>query len=279
MARTIVIGDVHGLLRELQELMGILRLRADDRVVFLGDLVDKGPHGPEVVRYVRENGWECLLGNHEEVALRWLRHEEMIAAKRAASPGQQVAGNPMKRGPEVTGEWLRLSSEDVAWLRSLPLVTDLGGGTVAVHAGFLPGVAIAKQHPNDLVRMRWVDVGRHKMVPMEKSPDGIQCPAGARFWMEMWDGSEGVIYGHVVHTLDIPRVDIRRGGARAWCYGIDTGGVHGGRLTAMVLNDEASAPEIVQVNADKVYVPFGIHGNGKDPPPQNGSTSSSPSGI
>lgn len=282
MARTIVIGDIHGLLRELQELIGRLDLQASDRVVFLGDLVDKGPSGPEVVRYVRENGWECLLGNHEEMCLRWLKHEDTIAAKRAEAPKLQVAGNPMKKSPEVTEEWLRLSSVDVAWLRSLPIVKDLGGGTVAVHAGFLPGIPIERQHSNDMIRMRWVDLVRRKMVPMEKSPDGLQCPAGAQFWMELWDGPQGVIYGHVVHTLDIPRVDIRSGGVRAWCYGIDTGGVHGGRLTAMVLNDEVSAPEIVQVNADRIYVPFGIHGNGKDPPPvssSNGSLSSSPSGI
>ena len=105
------------------------------------------------------------------------------------------------------------------------------------------------------------------MVPMEKSPDGSATPAGCNFWMESWDGPQGVVYGHVVHTLDVPRVDIRPGGVRAWCYGIDTGGVHGGRLTALVLKDETAAPDIVQVAAHREYVKFGIHGTGKDSAP------------
>lgn len=257
MPRTIVIGDVHGLLDELRRLIDTLRLEGSDRVVFLGDLVDKGPYGPEVVRYVRESGWECLLGNHEEVALRWLRHEE----RRAVDPKYI---NPMARGPELTSEWLRLSQEDVAWLRSLPVVADLGGGMLAVHAGFMPRVPVANQDRNHILRLRWVDDKTGKHVSMDKSPDGIQVPEGTSPWMEVWDGPQGVVYGHVVHTLDVPRVDIRPGGARAWCYGIDTGGVHGGRLTALVLRDGAfNAPEIVQVRANRVYVPMGLHGNGK----------------
>ncbi len=257
--RTIVIGDVHGILNELRELFDALRVEPSDRVVFLGDLVDKGPEGPEVVRFVRENGYECILGNHEEMAIRWLKHDEAGKAT-----GKK---NPMKKGPDVYEEWLRLSPEDVAWLRHLPLTLYLGGNLIAAHAGFLPRVALADQHPNDIVRMRWVDLARNKMAPMEKSPDGLAVPPGCRTWTEIWDGVEGVVYGHVVHTLNVPRVDIRPGGPRSWCYGIDTGGVHGGRLTALVLKDDVSAPEVVQVDVPTVYVKFGAHGNGKDPLP------------
>jgi len=258
MPRTIIIGDIHGMLDELRRLIDLVRPDRSDRVIFLGDLVDKGPDGPGVVRYVRESGWDSLLGNHEEVALRWLRHEE----RRADEP---TYVNPMRRGPELTSEWLRLTREDVAWLRSLPVVVDLGD-MLAVHAGFMPRVPIKDQDRNHVLRLRWVDDLTGKHVAMEKSPDGIQVPQGSRPWMEVWDGSQGVVYGHVVHGLAMPRVDIRPGGARAWCYGIDTGGVHGGRLTALILKDATSAPEIVQVNADRAYVPFGIHGNGKNAP-------------
>jgi hypothetical protein len=256
MPRTIVFGDIHGMLDELRRLIDALKVEQEDRLVFLGDLIDKGPDSQGVVQFVRENGWKCLKGNHEETALRWLRHEE----KHAANPKYE---NPMKIGPDRFAPWLTLKPEDVAWLRTLPVTADLGGGTIAVHAGFMPRIPIDKQEKNHILRLRWVDDTTGKPVPMDRSPDGIKVPEGTHPWMEVWDGPQGVVYGHVVHTLDVPRVDIRPGGVRAWCYGIDTGGVHGGRLTALVFADETSAPQIVQVNADRVYVPFGIHGNGK----------------
>lgn len=262
MPRTVVIGDIHGMLAELRELLDAAKVWRGDRVVFLGDLIDKGPEGPEVVSFVRRAGYECVLGNHEEKALRWLKHEEVRLAKIAANPKQQAPANPMKPWGGSEDAWRVLSPEDVEWLRTLPMTIDLGGNMVAVHAGFLPRTPIAKQHKNDMCRMRWIDPVKNKMVSMDKSPDGIATPEGSRFWMELWDGQEGVVYGHVVHTLDAPRVDVRPGGPRTWCYGIDTGGVHGGKLTALVLRDETADPEIVQVDAKRTYVPFGIHGNG-----------------
>ncbi len=261
--RTIVIGDTHGLLEELQELLEALQVLKGDRVVFLGDFVDTGPYGPAVVRFVREGaltqGWEAVLGNHEEKMLRWLKHD--ATRKDTGKP------NPMNVPESYSDEWLKLSPEEVAWLRALPLTLDLGGNLIAAHAGFMPGVPMAKQASNDILRLRWVDIVRKKAVPMEKSPDGIQTPPGSKCWMELWDGQQGVVYGHVVHTLNVPRVDMRPGGVRSWCYGIDTGGVHGGRLTALVLKDDVSAPEIVQVDGKKAYVPFGTYGNGKSPSP------------
>jgi hypothetical protein len=49
----ILIGDVHGCLTELQALICRIAPGADDTLVFLGDLVDKGPESPGVVRWVR----------------------------------------------------------------------------------------------------------------------------------------------------------------------------------------------------------------------------------
>lgn len=75
MARLVVIGDVHGCIEELEALLARVRLVASDRVVFLGDLVDRGPESAAVVRLARtvcaaRLGSTCLLGNHEMKLLR-----------------------------------------------------------------------------------------------------------------------------------------------------------------------------------------------------------------
>lgn len=243
--RTIVIGDVHGCLREAQALVEKVRFdRTVDRLVFVGDLVDKGPDGPGVVRFVRELGAECVAGNHEEKALRWLKHE----ARRAADPKYK---NPMKTTEAVQYEpWSRLSVEDVAWLASLPTSIDLGNGLMVVHAGFLPSVPLVDQYANDIMRVRWIDTATRKSVSLDKSPDGFSPPPGAVPWMLTWDGPCGVVYGHVVHGLEGPRVDVTPNGT---CYGIDTGCVHGGHLTAAVFTDGSAVPEFVQVRAFEQY--------------------------
>jgi predicted MPP superfamily phosphohydrolase len=77
-SRYILIGDVHGCLTELQALLGRIAPRLDDTLVFLGDLVDKGPESPAVVRWVRHLStlYRVVLieGNHEEKHRRWRQH-------------------------------------------------------------------------------------------------------------------------------------------------------------------------------------------------------------
>jgi Calcineurin-like phosphoesterase len=63
--RVIVIGDVHGCLEELQELIRQADYRPGDLLLFLGDLVAKGPDSVGVVRMARELGGITVRGNHE----------------------------------------------------------------------------------------------------------------------------------------------------------------------------------------------------------------------
>ena len=48
MSRTIVIGDIHGALKALDQLLFKIALQNHDRIIFLGDYVDRGIHGLEV---------------------------------------------------------------------------------------------------------------------------------------------------------------------------------------------------------------------------------------
>lgn len=71
--RTWAIGDVHGCADALNALLDRLRLRAVDRVVFLGDLIDRGPDSRQVVESVMALRQRCevvlLRGNHEQLLL------------------------------------------------------------------------------------------------------------------------------------------------------------------------------------------------------------------
>jgi len=74
-SRTFAIGDVHGCALTLQHLLfKIIRLRKDDRIFMLGDLIDRGPRSKEVIdtlMKLRDSGYfvKSIRGNHEEMLL------------------------------------------------------------------------------------------------------------------------------------------------------------------------------------------------------------------
>ncbi|HXV80579.1 MAG TPA: metallophosphoesterase family protein, partial [Candidatus Binatia bacterium] len=71
--RCYVIGDIHGCLDELRSLVKHLPLEPGDRLVFLGDYVDRGPNSKGVLNYILELQQRsdleiiCLKGNHEDM--------------------------------------------------------------------------------------------------------------------------------------------------------------------------------------------------------------------
>ncbi len=239
MGATLLCGDVHGCIDELDELVRTVGPGVE--VIGLGDLIDRGPDPVGVVRRSRENSWKSIAGNHEDKALRWLRHE---AVRR--STGKK---NPMRKVPEDRkAEWEALSQDDVAWLRSMPVSLPPAEGWWAVHAGFEPGVVLEEQETERMLRVRFVDPITGMMVPYR---DGsLDQPEGTVYWTRRWAGPGNVVYGHAVHSKLDPRVDACDGG---WtCYGIDTGCCFGGRLTGMLLKD-GGCHEFVQVQAKSEY--------------------------
>lgn len=71
--RLIAIGDIHGCLRELKELLEIIKPTPDDRLIFMGDYIDRGPDSVGVVKYLFTEKTELnsvkLMGNHEALFL------------------------------------------------------------------------------------------------------------------------------------------------------------------------------------------------------------------
>jgi bis(5'-nucleosyl)-tetraphosphatase (symmetrical) len=243
-ARTFIVGDVHGCLQELKELLHVAgHRRGTDRLILLGDMIDRGPESAGVLRFAREVNADCILGNHEEKHLRWRRHERVLTAT-----GKR---NPMEPFPEVKlVTHASLAEEDWSFLEGLPHYLDVAPGVVAVHAGLEPSVAFASQRPNVLLRCRWIDRTKNRMASLDQDEPDLKQPPNSDFWTARWDGPESVIYGHHVHSKDYP--DCAMTPAGAMCAGIDTGCCFGGRLTG-VLFEGATVVDVIHVEAGTEY--------------------------
>lgn len=234
--RTIVIGDVHGCLDELIDLINLVGYRrGKDELVFVGDLVDRGPDSVGVVKYVQRIGAKCILGNHEEKFIRYKNHE----LRKLKDPKYK---NPMRFGEDKQRTYIGLNDEDFAFLSSLPLWRQLNCGWVAVHAGFIPGISLVDQPANACLRARYLD--KYSLQTKSLGKDFKQ-PENSIAWWNAWTGPEYVIYGHNVHSLERPLLGDHS-------LGIDTGVCFGGRLTAAVFYNKEKF-EIAQVKAKYVY--------------------------
>ena len=216
MPRTIAIGDVHGCAREFEELLKKLKLSKGDRVVQVGDLVNRGPDSHDVIQLAQEYGVESILGNHE---LRLLRYKHN---------GRK---SQLKEYDRSTLEQLTRSDWD--YLEKLPEHRfGPDKNTVFVHGGFLPSEPWQNQNIDTITTIQVIDRSGN---PAKRSdaPDGSP-------WAEKWHGKPFVIYGHTPR----PKVLSRPGS-----IGIDTGCVYGGHLTAYIVESQ----KLLQVPARKAY--------------------------
>jgi len=230
MARTIVIGDVHGCAAELDKLLAKLAPSGDDTVTFVGDLVARGPDSRKVLRMVRKLGARVVRGNHEERLLGG------HAARRAGAP-------PPKLGKTHQALLEELDDEDWAMLEALPLSIDLPDGLRIVHAGVVPGVSFEAQDPYLLTHLRSI------------ADDGTPSVKWGTPWGARYTGPPHVVFGHNARKHPQLHPD---------ATGLDTGCVYGGALTALVLARGAPMPPpatrrdvLVSVTAKKAYSDYG----------------------
>lgn len=227
MSRTVIVGDVHGCVRELEDLLSYVGFCAEDRLVFVGDLIVRGPKPHEVLTLARSLKALAVRGNHEDRLLRWRR------AKRT--------GTPMKIGSVTRRTAEALKSRDWEYLEAMPLWLDLPShGVRIVHAGVVPGVPIEQQHTRHLMYLRGLTTGGDGRP---REPIEIR---GARSWAHAYHGPEHIVYGHNAQ----PEPEIA-----THATGIDTGAVYGGRLTAMVLLEGEHPPPPEQRRRVLVSVP------------------------
>lgn len=232
--RIAFIGDVHGTLLELNELIDKVKSDGDTFFVLLGDLVDRGPDSEGVIRRVIEltNSGEgiSIAGNHDWKAWKkgfyqtsdgrknelpsdlkdflgtlqpYLRVRNMLAVHGGIYPA--LFYNSYSSLPEPLVSWMYSNSKSQERLRRLMFV-------------------------------RRIDERGHKTCSIEAP--GIQ-------WAELYDGREGfAFYGHEPHLQ--PKVNEH-------AIGLDTGAVYGLNLTAYVVEDDPRNGTFYSVKAKEQY--------------------------
>ncbi|MGH1396481.1 MAG: metallophosphoesterase family protein [Trichormus sp.] len=136
--RQIVIGDVHGYYEGLIRLLEAIAPGGNDQVYFLGDLIDRGPDSSQVVDLVRQNNYQCLLGNHEQMLLNIVTGENVPVALMQAwlhSGGQATIASYANT---------TISPEHIDWFQTLPTYIDLGDIWLT-HAGVDPNKSLTEQ--------------------------------------------------------------------------------------------------------------------------------------
>ncbi|AVX02740.1 metallophosphoesterase family protein [Maritalea myrionectae] len=191
------IGDIHGQLEMLQH--ALEKIERDGgpnaKIVFLGDYVDRGPNSQGVIEYLANGvdagkNWTCLLGNHDRMFSMFMEdyprtdyrlkpgydwfHERIGGVETMASYG--IEADQDRRIFQIHEDAKASVPQDhLDFINKLPL-THIENGTLFVHAGIRPGVALEQQEEDDLVWIRegflddpqphdWLVVHGHTTVP------------------------------------------------------------------------------------------------------------------
>lgn len=232
-ARAYAIGDVHGCLEHLDALLEKIGADMASRpalptyLLFLGDLIDRGPHSAQVIDRVIALGDTaldvvCLKGNHEEFLLRALDGEEGVIHDWLDFGGREcvasygLAGDQLAALPERQAiERLRaiIPARHRQFLADCPDSFRFGD-YLFVHAGIRPGLPIDLQRASDL---RWI-----------REP----------FLSDRADHGFVVVHGHTIEESIVARPN-------RVC--LDTGVFRTGVLSAVAIEDDRR--EIIQVTA------------------------------
>ncbi|MEQ1489491.1 MAG: metallophosphoesterase family protein [Terricaulis sp.] len=215
------IGDVHGEIEKLDRLLSFIRddpvrREAAYKIVFLGDLIDRGPDSRAVVERVMNAVAKgealAVKGNHEELMIHAYEKTESVGVFFWAENGgdETISSYMMANG--VYDDWRdAIDDRHIQWLKALPaIIRDEARGLAFVHGGIDPAT-----FPNctDEVRMwtrsqKFFDPGRW---PARPELEGLV-----------------VVHGHTPTHDFKPHSNPRR-------INVDTGACFGGPLTAVVL--------------------------------------------
>ena len=133
-----IVGDVQGCHQELLDLLAAARFdRARHRLVFVGDLINRGPRSREVLELARAEDALVVVGNHEDALV------------------SGFAGETMSRVRAQLGDTLDATIE---WIRTWPTFLRFEAlSLIVVHAGIAPGKRPEECTRAELTRIRAVD--------------------------------------------------------------------------------------------------------------------------
>jgi serine/threonine protein phosphatase 1 len=217
--RRIVIGDVHGYHNPLLSLLEAIAPDSDDEIYFLGDLIDRGPDSAKVVEFVRQQGYPCLRGNHEEM---------LLAALGSGKVAQEFLQSWLYSGGNNTliSYDYNVPQEHLDWFRALPTYLDLGDVWL-VHAGVHPNIPLEEQNAEQFC---WI---RREFHTMEQP----------------FFANKLIVTGHTI-TFTFPGVKPGEVAAGPGWLDIETGVYHeaSGWLTALDITNKL----VYQVNRKKL---------------------------
>lgn len=161
MGRLIAIGDIHGCLGRLRRLVNELRLTKDDKIIFLGDYIDRGMYSKEVIDYILnlKDAYDivALRGNHEQMLLDFLdirvteEDEELYLYNGGYSTLKSYCKVPVPTSRiEI---YKHIPSSHLNFLHNLPYSYETKDYFFS-HAGARPFVSLSKQVTNDLLWIR-----------------------------------------------------------------------------------------------------------------------------
>ena len=208
--KTIVIGDIHGCYNELKKLIQDLQESGEynkkkDKLVFLGDYIDRGKDSRLVIEYIRKlqrknKNVIALMGNHEDMLLNYYYgDDETWTFNGSEATMKSYKGN------------FQQFQRDIKWMENLPIYHE-DKHFIYVHAGIDASRPMKNQSRNTLL---WV---REPFIWNKES-----C-------------GKTVIFGHTP-TLNLSGED-KPIYTVAGNVGIDTACVYGGALTALIINND-----------------------------------------
>ena len=157
--RIIAVGDVHGHLATFRALLHRLQLSPEDRVVCLGDLIDRGPDSAGLISLVRSDPRiVCIKGNHEHMAVQSITAEGNVELWQPwlQRGGKSTWGSYIVRAQGDLWQAKSNFFNDAMWMDNLPTQIVLDGVRL-VHAGYDPRMPLDAQGEKELlwIRKRW----------------------------------------------------------------------------------------------------------------------------
>ena len=245
-----VIGDIHGFSVTFENLVDVLQLSENDRVVVLGDLIDRGPDSYSAVKIVQaDSRIYSTKGNHEQMMVegfipKGISHK-LEANLWLRNGGIETAASYIRAFMNHSGEEDSVALEqeiinDKIWMNSLPSHIVLDKWRL-VHAGYDPRTELREQgEPEHL----WIRTPFHNSTT---AIDEQRCVVFGHTPTMLLFGDSDDSYGNIWYS------DVRLEDGRAASIGIDTCLFHKQQLPAWLSAINLQTMEIKQMPRVEVW--------------------------
>lgn len=196
---TITVGDVHGNLAALEDLLGALRaeVTADDTIVFLGDYIDRGAHSRECIdallafRAGTPARVVFLMGNHEE----WLLLTMRDSTRHSWLLGMEALDTIRSYSPEAAAiiRYEARHGREALYLEQAPLPYDLFFDAMpAAHRAFFEALELFAETPDCICTHGGLDPGGGPLAAQHQR----SLIWGTTQFQDRYSGERALVYGH-----------------------------------------------------------------------------------